>query len=192
MLHGGSQMKLNANSLSSLFPDARSVKARVDLVDFASQFTRLRRSGRQLVGLCPLHRERRPSFFVHPERQIFFCHGCQRGGDVFSLVMYQKACGFVEAVRAVAQFVSGEGPPPKAKPEVGNATTKSSRPHSWESGRPAREPKALCLDTSPRDIPPCFFADIGTCADTAAYKAGARPGFARTTTNNCCEPGKSV
>jgi CHC2 zinc finger len=56
-------MKFHAESLASRFPDARTVKTNVDLVDFASQFTCLHKSGRQWVGLCPLHRERRPSFF---------------------------------------------------------------------------------------------------------------------------------
>lgn len=163
-------MKLT-DSLSSRYPDAATVKARVDLVDFVSRFTRMRRSGRQWSGLCPLHKERHPSFFVHPERQIFFCHGCQRGGDVFSLVRYQHGCGFAEAVRIVAAFIRAEGPPPTAKPEAGPATPKASRRNSWAT--PQRgEPKPLLVDSSPRDLPPCFFAETVTRADVATYKSG--------------------
>src|ERR1017187_1126190 len=166
-------MRLKLDPLSFLYHDAATVKARVDLLDFASRLTRLRRCGRQFVGLCPLHRERHPSFFVHPDRQIFFCHGCQRGGDVFSLVMYQRGCGFAEAVRAVAQFARVEGSPPKAKPQAGHATLKASRPHSRESARPVRgEPKPLGVDSSPRDIPPCFLAETATRADAETYKRG--------------------
>jgi hypothetical protein len=168
-------MRLRFDLLSSPYPDAATVKARVDMVAFVSQFTRLRRSGRQWVGLCPLHRERHPSFFVHPERQIFFCHGCQRGGDVFSLVRYQQRCGFAEAVRAVAQFVRADGSPPKAKPEAGHATPKESRRNSW--AKPHRsEPKATLANPGPCPLPPCFFdaADLGgsetsgpfTCRET--------------------------
>jgi hypothetical protein len=166
-------MNLTPDPLSSRYPDAATVKARVDLVDFVSRFTHIRRSGRQWVGLCPLHHERNPSFFVHPERQIFFCHGCQRGGDVFSLVRHQQGCGFAEAVRAVAEFIRAEGSPPEAKPEGGYATPKASRPHSWESGRLRQaEPKSLLVDTSPRDLPPCFFAETATRADVETYTRG--------------------
>ena len=179
-------MKRNLDPRWSLFPDAATVKASVDLVDYASCLTRLRRCGRQWVGLCPLHRERRPSFFVHPLRQVFFCHGCHRGGDIFSLVMYHNACGFAEAVRAVARFGKAEGPPPKAKPKVGFATPKASRPHSWEPELSAStEAQPVCLDISPRDIPPCFFAEIATLEDVEAYRGGACFSFASTTTNNC-------
>jgi hypothetical protein len=51
---------------------ARELKARIDLALVASRFTQLRRSGRQLVGLCPFHSERHPSFYVHPEKQVFY------------------------------------------------------------------------------------------------------------------------
>jgi hypothetical protein len=162
-------MNLTPDPLSSRYPDAATVKARVDLVDFVSRFTHIRRSGRQWVGLCPLHHERNPSFFVHPERQIFFCHGCQRGGDVFSLVMYQQSCGFVEAVRVVAEFTRMTGSPP----EAGHAPPMAPRPHSWESERLSRaEPKSLLVDTSPRDLPPCFFAETATRADVETYTRG--------------------
>src|SRR6266478_2129682 len=151
-------MKLKFDPLSSRYPDAATVKASVDLVAFVAQFTRLRRRGRQWLGLCPLHRERHPSFFVDPGRQIFHCFGCNAGGDVFDLVIRQRRCTFSEAVSFVAECVRGEGSPPEAKPEAGFAPTKSARRNSWAT--PQRgEPKSLFVDSFPRDLPPCFFAE---------------------------------
>jgi len=92
--------------LSALL-SAREVKARADLVAIAGKYTRLRRAGRQFVGLCPLHSERHPSFFVHPERQVWFCFGCNRGGDIFDFVMLAESCDFLEALRIVSNFSSG-------------------------------------------------------------------------------------
>jgi hypothetical protein len=83
---------------------ARELKEHIDLAEFARGYTRLHRSGRQLVGLCPLHSERHPSFYVHPERQIWFCFGCNRGGDVFDFVMRVVGCDFLHALRIVAEF----------------------------------------------------------------------------------------
>ena len=69
--------------------DARDVKSRADFLPIASLYTLLRRADRQFVGLCPLHRERHPSFYVHPEKKVFFCFGCGAGGDLFDFVMLE-------------------------------------------------------------------------------------------------------
>lgn len=60
--------------------------------------SRLRRSGSRLVGLCPFHKERTPSFFIFPDNH-FHCYGCQVHGDVIDFVMKTKELGFVEVVR---------------------------------------------------------------------------------------------
>jgi hypothetical protein len=86
---------------------ARELKARVDLAVIAGQFTCLRRSGRQLIGLCPLHSERNPSFYVHPEKQVFKCFGCGAGGDVFTFVMRVLGCDFYRSLQIVAEFSDG-------------------------------------------------------------------------------------
>jgi len=87
--------------------DARQLKTRVDLTEFARQFTHLRRSGKQFVGLCPLHHERHPSFYVHPLKQVFHCFGCGAGGDLFGFVMAVIGCGFRCALEIVAEFSTG-------------------------------------------------------------------------------------
>ncbi len=84
--------------------DARQLKAHVDLAEFAARFIRLRRSGRQLIGCCPLHSERHPSFYVHPDRQVWFCFGCNRGGDLFDFVMCATGCDFRRALEIAAEF----------------------------------------------------------------------------------------
>jgi DNA primase len=94
--------------------NARELKLRVDLAAIAGQFTRLRRSGRQLVGICPLHSERHPSFFVNRVKQVWKCFGCGAGGDVFELVMHATCCDFRSALEFVAEFskgVAGESEP---------------------------------------------------------------------------------
>lgn len=83
---------------------ARELKGRIDLGDFASHYTRLRASGRQLTGLCPIHSERHPSFYVHRERQVWFCFGCNRGGDLFDFVMSVERCDFRRALEITAEF----------------------------------------------------------------------------------------
>jgi len=84
--------------------DARELKARVDLAAIVAWFTRLRPFRDQLVGLCPLHSERHPSFYVHPEKQCFKCFGCDAAGDVFDFVMHVVGCDFRHALEIVSEF----------------------------------------------------------------------------------------
>ncbi|HEY8417674.1 MAG TPA: DNA primase [Limnochordales bacterium] len=79
------------------------IRSRVDIVDVVSQYVRLRPRGRNLVGLCPFHAEKTPSFTVNPEKQLFHCFGCHAGGDVFAFLMKRTGVGFAEAVEQLAQ-----------------------------------------------------------------------------------------
>jgi DNA primase len=58
---------------------------------------KLKRRGRNLVGLCPFHEERKPSFSVDPERGLWYCFGCSEGGDVITFVQKMEGADFVEA-----------------------------------------------------------------------------------------------
>ena len=94
--------------------NARMLKRRVDLAAIVGEYTNLRRSGRQLLGLCPLHPERHPSFYLHPRKQVFHCFGCGKGGDVFAFAMCLTGCDFRGALRIVSEFsqrVAGESEP---------------------------------------------------------------------------------
>jgi DNA primase len=61
-----------------------AVKAAVSLEEYAGELTGLKRQGANLIGLCPIHEERTPSFTVYPD-QHFYCYGCQHHGDVIDL-----------------------------------------------------------------------------------------------------------
>jgi DNA primase catalytic core len=62
------------------------VKAKVDLIKVVQEHVRLTKKNRDFVGLCPFHQEDTPSFTVHPDKQSWYCFGCQRHGDVFTFV----------------------------------------------------------------------------------------------------------
>jgi DNA primase len=80
------------------------VKQRTDIVEVASQYTKLTKAGRNFKGLCPFHSEKHPSFFIYPEQQSWHCFGaCNTGGDVFSFMMKQQNLGFGEALRLLAE-----------------------------------------------------------------------------------------
>lgn len=79
------------------------VRAATDIVELLSTFMELRRQGRNFVGLCPFHRDRRPSMQVNPERQTWKCWVCDVGGDVFNFIMQREGVNFPEAVRVLAE-----------------------------------------------------------------------------------------
>ncbi len=94
------------------------VRQRADIVEVISAHVRLRRTGRNFVGLCPFHNEKTPSFSVNPERGFFHCFGCGAGGTVFNFVMRLEGLTFPEAVRSLARRfgvalaeLNGEGGP---------------------------------------------------------------------------------
>src|SRR2546430_15018293 len=62
------------------------IKSKVDLVKLVQEHVRLTKRNRDFVGLCPFHQEDTPSFTVHPDKQSWYCFGCQRHGDVFTFV----------------------------------------------------------------------------------------------------------
>ena len=100
------------------FSDAtrEQVRAANDIVDVIGSYIPLKRAGANFMALCPFHKERTPSFNVNPQRQIFKCFGCQKGGDVFTFVMEYENVEFPEAVKRLAdrakiplEYEKGEG-----------------------------------------------------------------------------------
>ena len=78
------------------------VKDSADIVEIVSAYTELRRAGERYVGLCPFHDERTPSFSVDSREKLYYCFGCEAGGDVFRFVQEKEGLGFPEAVEALA------------------------------------------------------------------------------------------
>lgn len=81
----------------------RELNDRNRIEDIAASYVNLRRRGKNLVGLCPFHNEKTPSFCVYPENNSFFCFGCNKGGDVIAFIMGVENLDFTEAVRFLAQ-----------------------------------------------------------------------------------------
>ncbi|MFR6278208.1 MAG: DNA primase [Acutalibacter sp.] len=81
----------------------REVGERNRIEDVAASYVNLRRRGKNLVGLCPFHNEKTPSFCIYPENNSFFCFGCNKGGDVISFVMGVENLDVAEAVKFLAQ-----------------------------------------------------------------------------------------
>ena len=79
------------------------VRSRADIVEIVGAHVRLRRAGRNFVGLCPFHNEKTPSFSVNAERGFFHCFGCGVGGSVFNFIMRVEGLTFPEAVRSLAK-----------------------------------------------------------------------------------------
>src|SRR3989440_5380686 len=82
---------------------AEKVKQQADIVRVVGEYVRLKKAGKDFSGLCPFHQEKTPSFTVSPIKQIFYCFGCGKGGDVYNFVMEMEKCEFPEAVRLVAE-----------------------------------------------------------------------------------------
>lgn len=78
------------------------VKQTADIVEVISAHTDLRRQGARMVGLCPFHEERTPSFSVDPQENLYHCFGCGVGGDVIKFVEEKEGLGFAEAVELLA------------------------------------------------------------------------------------------
>lgn len=79
------------------------IRSRCDIVEVIGSYVSLQRAGSAYRALCPFHKEKTPSFFVNPARQIYHCFGCGAGGDVIRFVMEHDRLDFVGAVRVLAE-----------------------------------------------------------------------------------------
>ncbi|HON85215.1 MAG TPA: DNA primase [Syntrophorhabdaceae bacterium] len=79
------------------------ILSKIDILDVVSQYVKLRKAGKDYVGLCPFHQEKTPSFTVSREKQIFYCFGCHEGGNLVHFVMKYENLNFGEAIEALAR-----------------------------------------------------------------------------------------
>ncbi|KJS50264.1 MAG: DNA primase [Peptococcaceae bacterium BRH_c23] len=75
---------------------------RTDIIEVISEYVSLQRKGNNYWGICPFHSEKTPSFSVSAEKQMFYCFGCNSGGNAFSFVMKKENWSFVESVQNFA------------------------------------------------------------------------------------------
>ena len=94
------------------FPESflQELKMRNDITEIVSSYVTLKRHGRNMVGLCPFHGEKTPSFNVYTENGSFYCFGCGAGGDVITFIMRIENLDYVDAVKYLAQRAGMELP----------------------------------------------------------------------------------
>ena len=93
--------------------------ARSDIVDVVGSYVQLTRRGSNLFGLCPFHSEKTGSFSVSPDKQIYYCFGCKRGGGVINFIMEEENLPFPDAVRFLAKRAGLEVPEEEGDREAG-------------------------------------------------------------------------
>lgn len=81
---------------------AEEIKSKLDIVEVIREYVTVKAVGANFQALCPFHNEKTPSFVISPDKQIWHCFGCGRGGDVFAFVMEKEGLGFMETLRLLA------------------------------------------------------------------------------------------
>ena len=80
----------------------QAIRVAADLADIVSEYIPLKKSGTRYRALCPFHTEKTPSFYVDPDKQLYYCFGCSAGGDVFKFLMQYEKLEFPEALKLLA------------------------------------------------------------------------------------------
>ena len=83
--------------------DIELIKSKINVVDLIQEYLPLKKSGINFKANCPFHQEHTPSFMVSPERQIWRCFGCGKGGDIFKFLMEKEGFDFKDALEILAQ-----------------------------------------------------------------------------------------
>lgn len=79
------------------------INRQTDIVSLIGQYVTLKKLGRNYRGLCPFHSEKNPSFYVNSEKGIYYCFGCQKGGNAVNFLMEYEKLDFPEAIKRLAK-----------------------------------------------------------------------------------------
>ena len=93
------------------------LRHRADIVEVISDYVPLKKQGQNYTGLCPFHSEKTPSFVVSPQKQIYHCFGCGKGGNVFSFLMEKNGLSFPDAINMLASRYGVAMPEADISPE---------------------------------------------------------------------------
>src|SRR4051794_24968631 len=129
------------------------VRDAVDFQGLVAERTDLRRVGTQLVGLCPFHDERSPSFSIDPGKKVYYCFGCGERGDVFSYVQKTQGLDFVQALEFLADRAHIDLERAQDDPEA--------------ERREARKKRLLSLLTRPAEF---YSLSVGKAAEAAGAR----------------------
>ncbi|MBQ4627217.1 MAG: DNA primase, partial [Clostridia bacterium] len=139
----------------------QDLQERADIEQVISSHVNLKRRGKTLVGLCPFHNEKTPSFTVYPDTRSFYCFGCGAGGDVISFVRRIENLDYIEAVKAVAQMAG------MSMPEDGyDDTLSKKRMRLLAANREAARFFNACLMDEKNRFALDYFLNRGLSANT--------------------------
>ena len=103
------------------------LNSRTDIVDLVSSYVALSKKGNKYWGLCPFHSEKTASFSVSPDRQMYYCFGCHKGGGAINFVMEVEGLGFVDAVDVLAKRAGLQMPETAAPAKSGSGCWHSTK-----------------------------------------------------------------
>jgi DNA primase len=166
------------------------VKDAADIVEIVSAYTDLRRMGERYVGLCPFHEERTPSFSVDPREKLYYCFGCEAGGDLFRFVQEKEGLGFPDAVEALGERygvqVERESVDPRAEEarrrrgrlgELLERTAKFYAHYLWDSSEAAKARDYLASRGLGEEVLRAFGVGYAPSAWDQVLARGQRVGF---------------
>jgi len=168
----------------------QAVISAADMVDVVSGRTQLRKVGSRYTGRCPFHEERTPSFSVNPVDKLYYCFGCNKGGDVISFVRETEQLDFVEAVEWLAERFRVPIEYEESSPQVEESRKRRDRLHAvldqaasfyerhlWETaaGAPVRE----YLEGRGLGEPICREFRLGLSPGTGLAQKAQQKGFTR-------------
>lgn len=168
----------------------QEIKARLSIEDVVARYVPLKRAGRSLKALCPFHSEKSPSFVVSPDRQMAYCFGCHKGGDLFQFIQEIEGVDFKEALRLLAEQ-AGVDLSQYALPTAGGSISKDQKTRWFEVNEAAAKFfRDQLLSTKEGAVALQYLEKRGMNADTIeAFELGYAPDSFEATSNALMDKG---